>query len=613
MLLPLLSHPEFADDTLHIIAEPDFCFREADAVARAEWAKSSISESLILDRLRLLHDEEDAPDEMKGVIAEVYEAQRELVSGGVNKHKRGWEKLIVEDKQFGLQSGSSSDPRKRPASASSESRLEIELRPNEDAVDEASFDCPPRGSAMKESSKTEMGSHWLPDDEKYSKPSSYGLPSNELSDLMDLAAEASRSNCGDFIWCSWNSQHWSEKSKGRMQSPFAGAFLQMVTTRGARHITAQLELHKTPDKHMGNWFRNDVCDLYMKDVPSCTYGACYIFPSIGSYIAHESTTSIGRHLMSHWNRSWNQQGVRPITLGDQDRELCRVTKSGHRQTTKTVKLPLGADKCMWRTLIPNEVPKIHLGIRPIHMRGKQLDDPTDDKRWSTNDGVEVEYKERIGALMGAAPWNTAKQIELDDNSEVKNIKRSKGRKERHIAVQWAHRIFVSRDSNTLADIYGQIPQIVLPPTNTPEFVAHGFHMGHDDVEAVWLATCREKFGPGLELSNQTAIAKGHHEVRLQARQCGMTEPEPLVPIQDSTFFSCNHPLIHDFKRMVLGRKQRNMELVMPPPKLTGPSVSKAAKAGAKPKLRGFTPVIRMPKSQSASSSKPAPKKKPRNQ
>ena len=611
VLLPLLSHPEFADGTLHIIAEPDFCFREADAVARAEWAKSCISESLILERLRLLHEESDSPAKLKAVIAEIYEAQRKLVSGVVSTNKRGWEKLIVEKKHFGLESSSSSSSRKRPASASSGGRLEIELRPSEAAVEQANFDVPPRGSVMEGSSGGDMGSHWLPKDDKFSKPATYGQPSKELSDLLDLAAAAARAGCGDFIWCSWNSQHWNEKGSGRKQHPFAGAFLQMLTTRGAKHISNKLVSEKTPDKHMGNWFRNEVCESYIDDPTGQNYGACYIYPSIGSYIAHESTTSRGRFLMSHWKQSWNQEGVRKLREDDLDRELCKVCKKGPRQTLAKVELPLKGWEAWWKTIIPNELPDIHQNIRPLHMQNEPgAEDPTPNKRWSGEEGVQREYKERIAALTAAAPWHTALQIQVNQESSHQNFYNAQRRQERSLASHWAHRVFVKNTRITPGDVYGQVPQILLPPKSTPDFIAHGFHLKFNAVEAQWLETCRSRFGPTFNASNQVAITTGADEIRKLAKAYGMGAPKPMEP-KNKPMPTSAHPLIHDFKCAVIGRAQRNTQLLSPPRELRGISMSQAAKAGAKPKHHGETQTY-LPQSTSSSSSSVAAKKMPRS-
>ena len=99
VVLPLLGSEEFAADTLHIIAEPDFCFREADSLSRSQWAKSCISETLVMDRLRaIMSDEFQATDKLKQQISEIYQQRMKTLNGVVvSNNDKCWPTVVAHD------------------------------------------------------------------------------------------------------------------------------------------------------------------------------------------------------------------------------------------------------------------------------------------------------------------------------------------------------------------------------------------------------------------------------------------------------------------------------------------------------------------------------------
>ena len=146
--------------------------------------------------------------------------------------------------------------------------------------------------------------------------------SNELFDLVTYMNVSHRVGRGGLLWCGCNAMHWGESSsKARTTSPTAGAHLVLVSTEGARFRLDKRE--QIPNMHMRNCLANCCGPKWQEDL-----GAAYIEPSIGSYREHESSTSPGQMLMSHFNAKCVHEGTRPMKTSDRLPYICAFTETG---------------------------------------------------------------------------------------------------------------------------------------------------------------------------------------------------------------------------------------------------------------------------------------------
>ena len=190
--------------------------------------------------------------------------------------------------------------------------------------------------------------------------------SDHLHDLQALMTASARAGRGGFLWCGWNAVHWSggENKQFRKRSPATGAHLWMITAECARKL---LPLWHAVEQntHMGHFFANYVGMKWQKGL-----GAAYVWPPIGGFFTHPSTTERKRKsdsqaplLQDHFEHSWCQAGSRKMNKDQVHRRLCAFTDSGpcHFLSVRAVELPDELPSLRWLTQAPPHAPAYQLG------------------------------------------------------------------------------------------------------------------------------------------------------------------------------------------------------------------------------------------------------------
>ena len=264
-------HPE---DTVFIIVEPDFCFYAVDAAARVE----------------LLYSRHGA-----GRSGSYEEFAEEI------KDPESKARFLAALKEWRFQSAANdTDLYPWPATAR-------------------------RAGAASSGSGCEESQQQFPAVPVFARPpkmtgnsTHFGKYSN-LEDLLLYFNGAGRLGRGHLLWCGWNASQWSEGgAKTRNTCPTSGAQLVMLSTKGARFLCDRRA--EIPDMHMGNFLNKWCGQKWQHEV-----GAAYIQPPIGSFVPHESTTTPGVMLNTHFNSKWAQEGTRIEKPGQQLRYICGST------------------------------------------------------------------------------------------------------------------------------------------------------------------------------------------------------------------------------------------------------------------------------------------------
>jgi len=310
-----------ADDTLFIIVEPDFCIYEVDAAARLE---------LVYKRLDVGRPEayEDFGDEIADPAK-----------------KAAFLQTLQEWRTTGQAVGSSLLPwppaRVRTAASSSTT-----------AQEQLSEELPPVPVLDRPPKMTEVNTH-------FGKHSS-------LEDLVLYANAAHRCQRGNLIWVGWNASQWSAgTTKTRGTSPTSGAQCVMLSNVGAKFLDEKAKAGLIPDMHMGN-FLSKYCGLQWQ----WELGACYIQPPIGSFVPHESTTTPGAFLQTHFKSKWAQEGTRPEKENHQLRYICGFSQKGVAHWMHTWGIDLRDDAIrqhyIWKTeAMPGQLPDL-CGLQSWH-------------------------------------------------------------------------------------------------------------------------------------------------------------------------------------------------------------------------------------------------------
>ena len=196
--------------------------------------------------------------------------------------------------------------------------------------------------------------------------------SQEMQDILAMQALAARHNIGELIWVSWNSHHWTpkdrKKKQGRSSSPWAGAHLYTLTAKGARFLLKERVLENWWESHMGTALKHFLMK-YQKCGESRGFGACYIYPPIGHYFPHMTTTNQWKRvLISHWDEPWTQGGTRrnPEDPEHVDRSLCWITETGPPEVVVNFR-PDDDPTKWWCTRAAANFPEDLIGVQPWHI------------------------------------------------------------------------------------------------------------------------------------------------------------------------------------------------------------------------------------------------------
>ena len=106
---------------------------------------------------------------------------------------------------------------------------------------------------------------------------------------------------------------------------------------------------------------------YQKDFKP-EFGACYLCPPVGNFIAHKTTTNkYVRILPSHFEESWCQGGTRKNDAFGHwhHRELCHYTEKGNPEFIRKI-TPSDDLALWWKTKANPEHPDEGLGVQFWH-------------------------------------------------------------------------------------------------------------------------------------------------------------------------------------------------------------------------------------------------------
>ena len=173
-------------------------------------------------------------------------------------------------------------------------------------------------------------------------------PSQEVQDLVKICTLASRRDCGDLIWMSWNGKN----ERGMRAKPCYGAQMIAVTVTGARNLLDAINRGELPKKHWDVVLRDWLND---PDRAS-SIGASYVYPAIGNFKEHHSgiTDKVRTNL---WDEKWCQPGTRQSDWPEgEQRYLCRWLErgAGVDWSTKIVLPEKSEGLLSWKTLRPEE-------------------------------------------------------------------------------------------------------------------------------------------------------------------------------------------------------------------------------------------------------------------
>ena len=159
-----------------------------------------------------------------------------------------------------------------------------------------------------------------------------------------------------------------------MTSPLTGAQLSMMTTACARELLPLW--HKEVDTHMGTFFSQKMGLLWQHRL-----GCAYVYPPIGGFFTHKSTTCSTDKLVvilqSHFDHKWCQAGTRKMNDFQQHRWICGFTSVGqaHWLSHQPVMLPEQLPSLRWTTQAPFGTPAYMCGWRYYHEGISPADKP----------------------------------------------------------------------------------------------------------------------------------------------------------------------------------------------------------------------------------------------
>ena len=161
-------------------------------------------------------------------------------------------------------------------------------------------------------------------------------PSQELLDVMAIVNQAHRLKRGNIVWLCWEG---ATSQRGRKWMPCHGATLLAITVDGAKKLARHLATEEPShlDVILSRWL--------MEDGPENTVGACFVWPSCGSYAQHMSGIENNLLRVPTWRAKHVQEGFRP---GKEKRWICGFRpKDGPEWLCETV-----YDQRDWLTTMP---------------------------------------------------------------------------------------------------------------------------------------------------------------------------------------------------------------------------------------------------------------------
>ena len=136
------------------------------------------------------------------------------------------------------------------------------------------------------------------------------------------------------------------------------------------------------------------------------FGACYLNPPVGDFVAHETTTNKNvRVLPSHWSESWCQGGTRRDDASEHwyDRNLCYYTEKGNPERIDTV-VPNDDPEMWWKSKAHENHPDEGLGVQFWHL-SMHLQDRESACSWVSHSRLIRESRsssEKVGVAVDAA-------------------------------------------------------------------------------------------------------------------------------------------------------------------------------------------------------------------
>ena len=316
-----MSQGSHSPDTLFIVVEPDMCMYKVDAAARLELVQNRMPE-----------------DKFKN-----YESFGASIGDPVAKES--FMKALEQWRKYQKECGLDNVPWPRNADQpASRAPVPPWHKPKPYSAVQSVPAMPKKEKATNEESKLNR------------------IPM-ELHDLVLYSNAAARLGRDGLLWGGWNASQWSETKSARSCSPASGAHLVCVTTKGARFLMDKRD--EIPNMHMGNFLAKK-CGLEWQE----ELGSAYICPPIGSYSEHESTTTPGQVLMSHFDAKWAQEGTRPLKVGDKPRFICGFTEKGPanwlHKTGLDFSCPEVRKSYNWVTQAPPGMPDHIAGLQRWH-------------------------------------------------------------------------------------------------------------------------------------------------------------------------------------------------------------------------------------------------------
>ena len=340
-----MAHESHAEDTLFVIAEPDFRFRANEAQSQ-----------------RHQFDEQEAQASMFGSWSELLEALPVHEQPAFKRDFDKWVAAQTKDQNAPWPSDAEAVFTERDKGSSQDERWEA-----------TRVNWGERVSMVYRRPGKPPSSAFTPD-----------RISEELHDLHGLFTAACRQGRDGFCWCGWNAAQWSEGGKKtRKCSPASGAHLSMMTTACARKLLPLAQQEQ--DTHMGFFFGNKLGLAWQHYL-----GSSYLWPPVGGYWTHVSTTcstpSKPRELQHHFGHKWSQEGTRKLRPGHTHRYIMAFTARGPAVfLSGPVQLPQDLPSLVWITEPPPGTPEACCGprysLKGITPRNKPPDEDRGEQQW----------------------------------------------------------------------------------------------------------------------------------------------------------------------------------------------------------------------------------------